>query len=107
MFNMTDKVREKRFRVVCSYTNREWGQISAALNGKKKIINHIISEVKNLEGCPLYVDCSHNQKQVEARQFYPPPETAKIIQELSDRLGIKPSVLVSRLILTPLLQPQP
>lgn len=103
MFIM-EKVREKRFRIICSYTNREWGQISAALK-EREIINHIISEVKNLEPVLLDIESvSEDDKTVKAKQFYPPPGTARIIKELSDKLGILPSVLVSRLILTPLLK---
>lgn len=97
----------KRYRLICTYSKREWNQIEAGAkeSGKSEVINYLISEIKKLESSYLnYHPVEESLLPPKARGFYLPPESQKIIIRLSDKLKIKPSTLVSRLILNPLLK---
>lgn len=98
----------KKDRLFLSYTKREWILIERAIeiSGKRNgVISFIIEETKKLDiDCSDLLDKKNNLTCVEKRQFYPPPSSAKILNDLSQRLGIPPSTIVSRLIINPLLK---
>jgi hypothetical protein len=101
----------KRPRIVLSYTGWEWDQIEREIKlitGEKKrepVISFLISETKKLEASFLnHHPIDDSKKIIDARSYYPPAETLEILNRLSDKLNIKPSTLVARLLLNPLLK---
>lgn len=98
----------KKFRIVCSYTPREWVLIEAGVRllGKKSTINYLISEIKNLETLSgrLQDITDKSFMKPQKRQFYPPAESEEILTELSKKLKLPPSTIVARLLLNPLLK---
>lgn len=99
----------KKNRLFLSYTKREWLLIENAIekSGKKNgVISYIIEETKKLDLADAMLEDENGESLtcIEKRQFYPPPTSAKILNDLSEKLKIPPSTIVSRLIINPLLK---
>lgn len=96
----------KRNRIICSYTKREWILIEHQIKllGKKSVLNYLMSEIKMMDTeFENLTAVTSSFSNVEKRQYYPPDETQEILEKLSKKMNIPPSTLVSRLLLTPLL----
>jgi len=99
----------KRVRLVCSHTKLEWILADAAISKMKKnsIATHIISELKKIENIcdSMELQKSTDLSTKQKRQFYLNEDYEEIFNNISKKIGIKdPSTIVSRLIITPLLQ---
>lgn len=97
----------KKIRIICSYTEREWILIDGRISqmGKRSTLTHLIAEIKKLDKLCDFLENSIEEKKiaVKKREFYPPPDSIKILERLCEATGLKPSTLVSRLIINPLL----
>lgn len=103
-------LHKKRPRIFISYTGREWLQIENCIKeelGEKRepVINYMIREIKKLETSYLNFHPIEDSKlQPEERIYYIPDESFEILNTLAQKLNIKPSTIVSRLLLNPLLK---
>jgi hypothetical protein len=97
---------KQRNRLHLTYSKREWVIINdriTASGNKNGVISHIIKEAKSLDVLSDELENKKDLPNLEKKQFYPPDHTFESIKRLSQLLGIKPSTLVSRFIISPLL----
>jgi len=92
----------KREQLICSFTQREWNIIETKI-GKSNPLYHIITESKKIKETNQSQSALSIPTTPKARKFRPHPDTMKIIKELADERGIKPSTFVSRYIFAQLL----
>lgn len=99
----------KKLRLRCSHSNLEWVYIDNAVSktGKQNLFSYIVSELKKIEKKCLEIDEINigNIQLGKQRQYTLPDEYNKIFEGITKKTGLKdPSTIVSRLIITPLLQ---
>lgn len=98
----------KRNRLVLNYTTREWLIIEKAISksgNRNGVISHIIKGINNLDVSMENIteDNKKYMTKIKRKDFYPPDKSYEVLMELSGKLNLRPSTIVSRLIINPLL----
>lgn len=96
----------KRNRLVLSYTEREWSIIDRAISksgNRNGVISHIIKGINNLD-VPLDIEVGEKYStKIKRREYYPPDNSFEVLTKVAEKTNLRPSTIVSRLIINPLL----
>ena len=97
----------KKNRVILHYTEREWLLIEGAIErsgNRNGVASHIIKGINNLDK-PIDITEENKKRltKIKRREFYPPDNSYETLMNISTKLNLRPSTVVSRLIINPLL----
>lgn len=106
-YSKMQTAKRKQTRLEFYYTDLEWtiAEVNAKKEGYKSLIHYLTKRISEMDNdIDISKDSLEEKIKSKRRKYYPTIPSCEILERISNKAGVSPVVLVSRLLINPLLK---